>query len=1254
MPAMDYGLFGTGDRGCVGYLYENSNPERFQHLCQSLLAADFPKLQCFPIGQPDGGRDGWDPETRTVLQVKFKRADEEENADWLIATLENELPKILRLAERGAQSYIIATNARGTAHEDVGRIDKVQKWLDENLPIPGSCFWRDEIDRRFDGASVSLKLKYSELLSLEDGFEVVLGAVFGSNQERQQDAIRAFIAAQFESDRTVKFKQVSLSNDLLDLFIDVPVGFPYKLLVKHARGSSGDDLRAFFSAVSGSERQFYFDVESGGREVFIGSESGAIRRLDFGAAELLLGSAAQEHLKLVVLEGAPGQGKSTLAQYVCQMHRARFLQKQSVLERVPEAYRQTPFRVPLKVDLRDYAAFLDGKSPFASASSPSEPRTLDVFLAQLIGSNSGGIQFTAHDVLSLVKNAPTLLFLDGLDEVADISAREGLVASIGEALARWGEFDADLQVVVPSRPSVCGRAPSFGKYGFVTLNLQNIDSERIHDYANRWVVARGLDESEKRDVKKILREKLELAHIRDLTRNPMQLTILLSLIHQVGHSLPDQRTDLYGRYVDLFLTREADKSVRVRENRAVLLGFIQHLAWVLQTQAESSKTAGSISAQGLQDLARGYLSAGGHAVEIADDLFGGGLERIFVLVERIEGLYEFEVQPLREFYCAQYLYATAPVGTYRDQALRGDRAQRFEALAANPFWLNVCRFYAGSCERGETGTLVLSLEEMIKTGDFAVASHARRVGLSLLQDWVFSNVKYPQDQLIRAIFDEDGTQLLIAGEGRVSEELTLDADCGRDTLRDRIFEQLQTWPVDIRTSALCHVLRMNGGRDLSREFCELLAGRTGEDRTHQMIRMFRSGASAALPLEQLWGLITEDNPNRDQLLLRSSELLWSEPIVAAKIPKLVEEFTDGVLDGLIGGAGHHSSQLGVFADLLGNAPGAYMALRRLGELRVPGKKTADTDAASAAVRTFVNAVGTIPLDSSDDTFDQRRSPELWSSIAETAREQFGDTWATMSLAIRTAGIRTTTELPDGANRLFDAGVPVCARARAARLRRGGAKWWLEQLEHASTSLDRRLWTGLVLMWSSAQNLYELSPQANAIVEALSDSEYDALRATVASAASSRQLRSDRKKLTEVDLKPFSNRTAVLVAMAFKAESSNLRFTTKQERADPLRAYLKHQREVEKLEELPSWKDQEEALAWARRLSQSRRDRRGPTFRAHRHLLDSRLRLQSAEKVLKEPKTYPPELVSRAVLEVQRRYRAKTLATVSNEQDWAFD
>lgn len=41
----------------MDYLYENLGEDRFQELCQSLLIREFPNVQCFPIRQPDGGRD---------------------------------------------------------------------------------------------------------------------------------------------------------------------------------------------------------------------------------------------------------------------------------------------------------------------------------------------------------------------------------------------------------------------------------------------------------------------------------------------------------------------------------------------------------------------------------------------------------------------------------------------------------------------------------------------------------------------------------------------------------------------------------------------------------------------------------------------------------------------------------------------------------------------------------------------------------------------------------------------------------------------------------------------------------------------------------------------------------------------------------------------------------------------------------------------------------------------------------------------
>ena len=41
----------------MDYLYENLGDERFQELCNCLVAKEFPDFQSFPVGQRDGGRD---------------------------------------------------------------------------------------------------------------------------------------------------------------------------------------------------------------------------------------------------------------------------------------------------------------------------------------------------------------------------------------------------------------------------------------------------------------------------------------------------------------------------------------------------------------------------------------------------------------------------------------------------------------------------------------------------------------------------------------------------------------------------------------------------------------------------------------------------------------------------------------------------------------------------------------------------------------------------------------------------------------------------------------------------------------------------------------------------------------------------------------------------------------------------------------------------------------------------------------------
>lgn len=1240
----------------MGYLYEQSTPDRFQQMCQSLVKDDFPALQCYPIGQPDGGRDGWDPDTKTVLQVKHRKVEEEETSEWMIQTLQLEKPKIEKLAKRGATSYVMITNARGTAHLDSGRIDKVQKWLDENLPIPAQCLWRDDIDRRLDTAAPSIKIKYSELLKLSDGIDVLVERIIGSENHTRSDALRAFTATQFENDRTVKFKQLSFSSDLLDLFVDVPIGKSTEIAKQARRHLPNIESSDITSALNRENSNFYMDESVRGSGTTTYTICDDETRSSVGAARFLISTGVQTQLSRVILEGAPGKGKSTLAQFVCQIHRARYLNRESSLRDYQDEFSATAFRLPIRVDLRDYASDLDGASPYAPERPSNSRHSLEQFLADLISAGSGGVEFKVHDLISTLKNIPILLFLDGLDEVPDLSTREQLITSIGSALARWQELEADVQVIVTSRPTIFGQAPDFLQHGFETLQLQNIDEQRILEYSEKWKQANRLEESDSADLTKILNEKLQLPHIRDLTRNPMQLTILLSLIHQVGHSLPDQRTDLYRRYLELFLTREADKSQQVRQHQPLLIGFIQHLAWELQREAEASSSSGSISAEDLQDRARSYLEERGHDPSIAQNLFTGGLERVFVLVERIEGMYEFEVQPLREFFCAQHLYSTAPVGTYLTKELHGDRAQRFEALAQNAFWLNVCRFYAGSCERAEMGTLVFSLEEMINNNEPGISIHARRVGFALLQDWVFSNTKHPQATLVKAIFDQFGANY-ISGSVLTNESLSLPIECGRHELRDHLFDMLMHMGSDEDASQISFLLKMNDGESLSDRFLNQLNDKSGLDRSVLLRRMINSGAIRGLEPEDVWGLLTWDSPDSNTIAHRASILVTHEPSIAEEIPKAIKCQIANVLDGILISHDIGSGKLGIFSSLF--MPGfaanfAFGRLNRLDKARSHSVANSPDNPELVQIDRFFQDL----LDRENFKMGSGLSltpdADLSARVADTSRRIFGDRWATYSLAIQAAGNPKSPVPSKASHNLFDDTISICERARYGRLQRGAAKWWREQLRGCNSDDGLAFWACLAICWSKLDVLFELQPEIDEIVESFNDRQFTAAKNTIDMTFSEQQVRADRKHFPNIDLSRFSCRSSMLVARSFNLLFTEFVFSSSQVEYELVRDFIEWQTALRDSSIRPARKRTSDTLRFAKRLQHVRSRSKDLDRLRMKNLNSIKLSLSSARVVLEDPGLYPMELRYEAIQIVDQKLKVPTLAAVALKEDWLFE
>jgi len=1173
----------------------------------------------------------------------------------MIKALQGELKKINRLRDLGAENYVMVTNAKSTGHLGAGRIDRVQEWMNSNLPIPATCLWAQDLDSRFDAAPASLKFKHAELLTGADGVQLVLEGLLSRDSARQARALKAFVAAQYLKDDQLKFKQVDLSNNLLDLFIDVPALIPPTSMEQLGKKPGSEAKEAIVSILA---KEGYGNLHADdGLGAPAGYLAAAFDASEIGAAQFLLDPSIQDGIPLTVLRGAPGQGKSTLAQYVCQVHRARLLQKTGFLDRVPGNHSSTSFRLPFKVDLRDFSAYLEGKSPFATSEAVDQQPSLEKFLGELIQSGSGGLTFDVNDVVETLSSSPSLIFFDGLDEVANVNDRHDLVEAIGESLNRLRELGSDLQVVLTSRPTLFGKGPNFAKYGFASVELAQIELELVDEYAKKWIAARRLGDDERDSVRKILSEKLELPHIRELTRNPMQLTILLNLIHSVGHSLPDQRTDLYRRYVELFLTREADKTASVREHRHVLVGFVQHLAWTLQTQAESGRSNGSVSEADLRALVVEYLAAGSHSSDIIEEIFTGGVERIFVLVQRLEGLYEFEVQPLREYFCARHLYETAPVGTYRDSAPQGDRAQRFEAMAKNPFWTNVTRFYAGSYESGEIAGLVMSLKELILRGDLSTSLQARRVGRALLSDWVFSNKKFAQEELVRLIFDPIGVDLAAsvfrdAGEGK------LHRDCGQDIFKKLVLEHFLNAPRSLWTPRYARMLRQNGGRDLAADFVADLADRVAVDRTRVLVRMVMSGAANSLSGDEIGELLVADNPDQTALVTRVLALLEYEPQLLETNDELAVLAISHSLRGAPTRTVVRGSVLAIFAAALSLRlpPGYWAMMVEHLQMTDPAvvAPVANSNNELGTVRAFVAELVTWNDQARADTSRRRRHPASEDALADLLVRFFGKCWGAYAVALR-ASIQSPLKADNAKTEinLFDGTQPLVDRIRHARSRRS-VGWWAKQLEASDGELDTQLWIAIQLIWPTEGRLEASREMLATALDQLSQEGYDTLVETVNMLSQQRRNTSRGQKNFARDWSKFSPRLAGLLLLVFDVEPVDTVLTAEQMDVPHVKYWRGRLAASRAIKPMPSsGVPKKQVVRWLDDLTSTASGEYGIDYETAEHITRQKIAVDVAEIIYGRGNRVLPELFEAGARSVEASFRAVPVSRIARQEKWKF-
>ena len=618
---------------------------------------------------------------------------------------------------------------------------------------------------------------------------------------------------------------------------------------------------------------------------------------------------------------------------------------------------------------------------------------------------------------------PILILFDGLDEVADIRTREKVVDEIGRGVRRLHSLSLSLQSIVTSRPAAFPNSPGLRPDEFVHLQLLPIDREAITEYSEKWIRARKLKQRAASDVKRIMAEKLDEPHLRDLAGNPMQLSILINLIQRKGPSLPDKRTALYDRYMEVFFDRETDKSDIVRERRDLLLEIHGYLAWVLHSEAQTEKSGGRIESWRLRDVLRKYLEGSGHSSDLADRLFSGVVERVVALVARLEGSYEFEVQPLREYFAARYLYDTVPYST-ADNPRKGSLPERFEVLAEDAFWQNVARFFAGCYSRGEVPSLMQSLRVLGSRKRFARTRYVQSLAISLLSDYTLAQYPLVVEDVVDYLLKRSDLRTVIVGQQNmpVGHSLYLPESNGREELVRECFAAAMKEKEREYVNLLMDVIAAN--TEVDERVDEWWQGLSSMESDRARTRWIAHGLRL--------GVVQKEKPERVRALIGENVGEYRERVLELAVGGMSEfvardgsyfmAAVDGVLDGggevpayrdgspiqsLALSVSSHGYSLAFEArsgDSLAVASRRYFGYWEIDEYQWPEHGVGEV---WRKVRELVGR--SRRLRDSISTSRWATSLEPWIELTECGRSLFGDRWAFYVLACSGAGILSSSE-----------------------------------------------------------------------------------------------------------------------------------------------------------------------------------------------------------------------------------------------------
>ncbi len=690
----------AGGTNVPDYNLSGLAPRSFEQLVQALAAKLIgPNIVIFGDG-PDGAReatfDGSIPYPNSyapwrgygVVQAKYlqRTTDVRRDGQWFLHQLSEELKKFSdsKRKLRKPEYYIIATNVVLTPVGGHGFKDKATslfRSFKEKIGLKEFDIWDFDKIRTYLDNNRDVATSYAAWITPGD----VLARIFEStnfDHPKFEQVITNFLSKELLRDRYVNLEQaghVTENNVRLSaVFTDLPASFHRVFEPEVERNPQAAGIISEILTASRSR----FDPES---VPPLASRQGA--------------NARQTRSGKYVLIGGPGQGKTTLSQYLCQLFRTALLQNRprlsyDVKRTIDEIRKESSSegiqlpsarRFPVRIALSELAREL--------AVQSSEVTSLLSYISRRISLRTD-ITVDTKVFRQWMATYPWLLILDGLDEVPASSNRDQVLTAVTDFWVDASELNADILVVATTRPQ--GYSNEFSPEFYIHKFLAPLSESKALKYAQKLISVRfSADPDRQGKVVSRLRRAAKENSTARLMRTPLQVTIMAELVDRLGRP-PQERWGLFKEYYKVIYDREVERDIPaaivLREYRSDIDAIHSQTGLLLQLESErTGQTDAKLSSARFRDLVRSHFREEGHFQRDIDELtnkvISAAAQRLVFLVGVEADQVGFEIRSLQEFMAAEGLMQG------EDKCVQ----DRLRSVAPLVNWRPVFLFAAGRC-----------------------------------------------------------------------------------------------------------------------------------------------------------------------------------------------------------------------------------------------------------------------------------------------------------------------------------------------------------------------------------------------------------------------------------------------------------------------------------------------------------------------------------------------------------------------------